>query len=203
MDEIWKDIVGYEGLYQVSNKGRVKSLRYYGGNNEQIKSLGLRSDGYLNVSLSKNGKAISKSVHRLVAVAFIPNPENLEMVNHIDENKENNCVENLEWCTRSYNQIYSLKRHPERKKVFGDNLLDENGNNQSTYNKKGLPHKYKQRVIQKEKNGTYIKTFNNASEAGMILGFSSGDIISACIANSDEIRKRKRTSHGYIWEFEK
>jgi len=101
MQECWKDIPNYEGLYQVSNLGRVKSIF----KNKKILTPRLRN-GYLRVSLTKNKKAINHSVHRLVAQVFIPNPNNLPEVNHKDENKENNCVNNLEYCTRNYNMKY-------------------------------------------------------------------------------------------------
>lgn len=107
--EIWKDIKGYEGLYQVSNLGRVKSLNYLGHHKEMIKKPSLqkkttmKSSQYYQTVLYKNGKAKTVTVHRLVAEAFIPNPDNLPQVNHIDHNPLNNKVDNLEWCTAKYN----------------------------------------------------------------------------------------------------
>lgn len=201
MEEIWKDVVGYEGIYQVSNLGRIKTLNYYGKTNrEEIMKFSKRKDGYLGVHLSKNGKALTKTVHRIVATAFIPNPDNLEMVNHKDENRANNCVDNLEWCSRSYNQTYSIDKHPKRKKVFGDNFI-KNGENTSPFTKKGIPHKYNVPVVQKNENGEIIKQYNNAAEAGYINGYNSGNIIIACTKNKDKTRKRKNTVSGYIWEF--
>ena len=112
-EEIWKDIPGYEGLYQVSNFGRVKSLRRPYGNNggiqwtkERILSPGKDKDGYLQVNLHCNGKQHQRKVHRLVAQAFLPNMDNLPMVNHKDEDKTNNNVDNLEWCDQKYNINY-------------------------------------------------------------------------------------------------
>ena len=111
--EIWKDIEGYEGLYQVSNKGRIKSLNRIDSRgrkvNEKILSSKPNNKGYLRVHLYKNGKRKPFSVHRLVAIAFIPNPNNLLEVNHKDENKENNTVDNLEWCDRKYNANYGSR----------------------------------------------------------------------------------------------
>lgn len=106
MEEIWKDIKGYEGLYQISNKGRVWSVRkqkymkpyYSGGNMTRYNKVDL---------IAKNGKRKKEYVHRLVALNFIPNPSGYTIVNHIDGNKINNCVENLEWCSSSYNSIHS------------------------------------------------------------------------------------------------
>lgn len=95
MKEIWKDCKGYEGKYQVSNLGRVWSIgsqKYLNGS--------IDKDGYIQVCLTaKNGKAKKERVHRLVALTFLSNPKGLPQVNHIDENKENNCVDNLEWTS--------------------------------------------------------------------------------------------------------
>jgi hypothetical protein len=114
-NEEWHDIGGCDGLYQVSNKGRVrsteKSVECYNGrkfykHSRVIKTTNINS-GYIIVNLHlKDGSLQHRLVHRLVAEAFIPNPQQLEQVNHKDENKKNNCVENLEWCTRQYNSLY-------------------------------------------------------------------------------------------------
>ena len=121
-EEIWKDIPGYEGLYQVSNFGRVKSLDKWVNYKlkpgklylckGRILKLCKRPNGYIFVGLWKNKKLITPGVHQLVAQAFIPNPKNLSCINHKDENKENNKVDNLEWCTHKYNSNYgtSAKR---------------------------------------------------------------------------------------------
>lgn len=123
--EIWRDVVGYEGLYQVSNKGRVRSLdrifEMRHKSNKMIKvfkkgvilKMHKCNSGYLKVTLF--GK--NYMVHRLVANAFIPNPDNLPCVNHKDENKTNNCVDNLEWCTHQYNVIYN-DRHIKNGKLL-------------------------------------------------------------------------------------
>ena len=101
--EIWKDCKGYEGLYQVSNLGRIWSIK----RQRYLKGCGDK-DGYLRVNLTaKNGKVKTERIHRLVAIAFIPNPLGLPVVNHKDENKQNNAVDNLEWCSVRYNNIYS------------------------------------------------------------------------------------------------
>lgn len=101
--EIWKDVIEYEGLYQVSNLGRVKSLNYKHTGKERILKSIRNKDGYWKVALYKNGKRKTLSVHRLVVTAFIePIPKGL-VVNHIDENPANNCVENLEICTHKKN----------------------------------------------------------------------------------------------------
>ena len=113
--EIWKDIVGYKGLYQVSNLGRVKSLArkidhgtYIEDRGDVIMSLVINTHGYYSVVFTKNRKKKNHRVHQLVARAFIPNPENKEMINHIDCNRLNNRVDNLEWCTNSENQLHAI-----------------------------------------------------------------------------------------------
>ena len=103
MQEIWRDIEGYEGLYQVSNIRRVKSLNYNRSGKERALKQQKNKGGYLWVWLHKDGEKKHCLIHRLVAQAFISNPENFSEVNHIDEDKTNNCIENLEWCDRLYN----------------------------------------------------------------------------------------------------
>lgn len=115
MEEIWKDIKGYEGLYQVSSFGRVKSLERVDriGRKKHGKFLKehINSGGYFNVALySKYSVKKYLLIHRLVAQAFIPNPNDYPQVNHIDENKINNNVDNLEWCTSEYNLGFKNRR---------------------------------------------------------------------------------------------
>lgn len=98
MNEIWKDIKGYEGLYQVSNTGRVKRVA-----TGRVLKGSKNAGGYITVKLSKHGVTSTKTIHRLVAETFIPKPENKPEINHIDEDKTNNKVDNLEWSTRKEN----------------------------------------------------------------------------------------------------
>ena len=106
MKEIWKDKKDYEGLYMVSNWGRVKSIKF---GKERILKLTKDKDGYLIVNLYKNNKSKTFKVHRLVAEAFLPNSYNLPQVNHKDENPQNNIVTNLEWCDAKYNNNYGTR----------------------------------------------------------------------------------------------
>lgn len=111
--EYWKPVVGYEGHYQVSNFGRVKSIKF---GKEIILKQNIRG-GYYIVNLSKNGIVKTYLVHRLVAEAFIDNTDNLPQVNHKDENKLNNNVDNLEWCTHEYNINYGTRNKKASKKL--------------------------------------------------------------------------------------
>ena len=105
MMEEWRAVPGYEGLYEVSNIGNVRNVR-----RNTLLRLTKTNNGYIRVGLCKNGIKTGFQVHRLVAQAFIPNPNNLPQVNHLDENKTNNNVDNLEWCTAKYNLSYGTAR---------------------------------------------------------------------------------------------
>ena len=119
--EYWKPVVGYEGHYQVSNFGRVKSIKF---GKEIILKQKIKG-GYYYVNLSKNGILKTYLVHRLVAEAFIDNTDNLPCVNHKDEDKTNNSVDNLEWCTQSYNINYGTRTEKYSKKVYQYTLEGE------------------------------------------------------------------------------
>lgn len=111
IEELWKDIEGYKGLYKISNIGRVRSKERYNLRGKLIKSKirkpFINNNGYLRVNLSKKNLTKNYSLHRLVALHFISNPDNKEQVNHIDGNKQNNCINNLEWVTASENMKHS------------------------------------------------------------------------------------------------
>ena len=112
-NEVWKDVVGYEGLYKVSDRGNVYSVERVSSQGKKIGGRILRprdhKDGYLRVNLYKNGRVKTKSIHRLVTEAFIPNPKKLPQVNHKDENPSNNELSNLEWCDARYNLNYGTR----------------------------------------------------------------------------------------------
>lgn len=161
--EIWKDIIGYEGLYQVSNLGNVKSIgrMLYDINKKEnviykrdkLLKYAINHKGYKIVKLQKCCSKKTISIHRLVALTFIPNPDNLPQVNHIDGNKQNNCVSNLEWCDNTYNHNHAIEHNlcKSRKIV----LQDKNGN-KLYFNNLHLMFKYLNIIP----NGNYIKFIN-------------------------------------------
>ena len=169
--EVFKDIKGYDGLYQISNYGRVKSLKY---GKEKILKLCLGGDGYLKVQLWKKGKQKKYFVHRLVAEAFIPNQDNLPQVNHKDEVKTNNCVENLEWCTAKYNLDYNegQKRRAE----------------------KNINGKLSKSVYQYTLNGNFIKEWSSTHEVERQLGYDDSNISRCCLG-------KRPTAYGYKWKY--
>ena len=151
MEEQWKPVVitkggkvfDYTGLYEVSNEGRVRSLNYNRTNETKILKPEKNKCGYLRVGLSKQGKTQKFLVQRLVATMFIPNPQNLPEVNHIDEDKTNNRVENLQWCTREYNlkhgtrpQRYSEAIRGSKHPLYGKKHSEETKQRMSETHKK-------------------------------------------------------------------
>ena len=154
-NEEWKDIVGYEGLYQVSNLGRIKALeRKYKHRTYPSIILKLREDthGYLQTFLYKKNIRKTYLVHRLVAVAFIKNPNHYDEVNHIDEDKTNNKLSNLEWCNRNYNVNYGNRTLKTAKKIEQYDL-----------------------------NNNFIKAWNSIAEASRKLKVASSGISACCI----------------------
>lgn len=125
-EEIWKPIQGFEGLYEVSNLGRVKSIGTYNTCKKGIMRPMIDTDGYPHVRLYNSGMSRDVSIHRLVAAAFIPNPNNYKYVNHKDENTRNNTVANLEWCTNSYNLAYSNGKKVKQYSKSGDFIKEFN-----------------------------------------------------------------------------
>lgn len=168
MNEIFEYIEGYSGLYQISNLGRVKS--FHSGKEKILKPV-KTLDGYLRVVLYKQGKSKKCKVHRLVAEAFIENPQNLPEINHKSEIKTDNRVENLEWCTRSYNINFATRNQ---------RVSESNTNH---------PNKSKQ-VLCVETGVVYP----SASEVERQLGFSQGNISLAC-------NGKRKTCGGYRWKY--
>lgn len=183
MKEIWKDIAGFEGWYQVSNMGRVRSLDreivFNNGNSDhaimikkgKILSITKQTQGYSQVGLCKNGTQKSYRLNRLVAIAFIQNPMQKPEVNHIDGNKDNNRVDNLELVTSKENQQHAIKT--------------------------GLADRSKKRkpILQIDKNGNVIAEFDSIKQAAQKLGFSKGNICYACKGH------RNRKAYGYFWRY--
>ena len=109
MEESWKPVVGFEGLYEVSNLGEIRSLARPGAWSTRILKQKTTQKGYREVKLFKGGKRHYFRVHRIVAEAFVPNPKKLEFINHKDERKSNNEASNLEWCSTEYNNRYGTR----------------------------------------------------------------------------------------------
>ena len=163
--EIWKDIEGYEGLYQVSNRGRVKSLSRKVTNamfsiNEHFVKVVDNGHGYKSVSLWKDNKGKHFYVHRLVALAFVPNSNGYKYINHKDEDKSNNDVSNLEWCTAKYNCNYGN----HTKKLKKSYIL--NGNNRP--------------IDVYDMNGVFLKTFDCSNDVCRELNIERRSLYSVC-----------------------
>lgn len=199
MDEIWKDIEGYEGLYQVSNLGNVRSLNY--GRTGEIKLLNQYTNkkGYKHTSLSKNGKVKNHLIHRLVAIAFIPNPNNYKEVNHKDENPSNNNVKNLEWCTREYNNNYGTRNKRASEKMKGKSPSEEHRKKLS----ESLKGKYKGKdspnakpILMYDKEGNFIKRFECARDTNEYFGKKNAyKNVSRCLTG------RRKTAFGYMFKY--
>ena len=178
--EHWKAVVGYECLYHVSNLGRVKSLNYNHTGTERILKTSKISSGYLKVTLCKDGHVKTLKVHRLVADAFIPNPNNLETVNHKDEDKTNNSVANLEWMSKKDNTNYGT-----RNKRAGEAISKANINN---------PMFSKQVQMFDKKTGELLATFPSTQEAQRVTMIHQSNISSCCIG-------RRKSAGGYKWRY--
>ena len=160
--EEWKSIPGYEGLYEVSNLGRVRSVEKCDRFNRKILSKILKPNyvsGYLRVGMYKNKTFKYYLIHRLVAQAFLPNPDNLPQVNHKDEDKSNNRVDNLEWCDRSYNMNYGTVQ--QRRIQTNINNGKYTGNSKTKEYIKEYSKKYKKEHIEhtREYHREYMKKY--------------------------------------------
>lgn len=183
MKEIWKDIVHYEGLYQASNLGNIRSVdRVVVSNNGKSqfrKGMTLKQrknhKGYKVVRLSKEGNANNKFVHVLVLESFCKRPYGLTQINHKDENKSNNRLENLEYCDNVYNQNYGSCSSNKSKSTINDIRKSK-------------------KVVQFTKDGTLIKEFPSLHEIERTLGFQHGHVRDAC-------NGKLHTAYGYKWKW--
>lgn len=172
MKEIWKDVVGFEGLYQISNLGRVKSFRKplkLNCPDEYILKNYVANHGYVQVTLYAKNKREKRLVHRMVAEAFIPNPNNFPQVNHKDENIMNNCVDNLEWCTARYNNEFGTAQL--RMSITKGRMIDQ-----------FLP------------TGEFIARYSSLSVASKITGHSIAQIKHSCYGNAIK-------GGNYVWKY--
>lgn len=172
-EEIWKSVKGYEGLYEVSNFGRVRSLPRNTTSGKILKPVKTK-EGYLRVDLSKKGRGNLSFVHRLVAETFLDNPDNLPCVNHRDENPLNNRVENLEWCTHLYNMNYGT-----RNERIG--ISNKNG-------------KLSKTVYQYTLDGEFVREWESTSEIQRQTGWWNGNISNCCLG-------RTKTAYGFRWSY--
>ena len=170
MIEIFKDIKDLEGKYQVSNFGQILSLNYRHTGKPKLLKPVKHKNGYLFVNL---GRKNIISIHRLVAEHFISNPNNLPCINHKDENKENNIVDNLEWCTREYNNNYGS--HVERIRKANTN------------------GKCSKKVLQFSKSGEFIKEWPSTAECSR-NGYDFRNVSACC-------RGEIKSAYGYIWKY--
>lgn len=175
--ERFKDIEGYEGLYQISNLGNVKSLNYGRTGEEKLLKPAKKDNGYLFIGLHKNGNVKFFLIHRLVALAFIPNPLYLKEINHINEDKTDNCVNNLEWISHKDNMKY------------GTRIVKE----LETKSKKGSVNAEKP-VVQYTKNMIEVGRYKSLSEASRQTNISDNCIGSCC-------RGKLKSCGGYIWKY--
>lgn len=174
--EIWKPVVGYEGFYEVSNLGRVKTL-YYNRLLTQAKD----KYGYYKVNLYLNGKAKSYTVHRLVALAFVDNPDGKPCVGHKDETTTNNFASNLEWVTWAENDRMPLHRK----------RMSEHCN----WRGKGALHNCSKAVLQFDNEGNFIAEYGSMREAERKLGISHSAIASCCLEG------RYKSAGGFVWKY--
>lgn len=185
--EIWRPVVGYEGIYEVSNKGRIKSLIRGKG----ILKPNVGKTGYLSVELFRGSKQTSKRVliHRLVAMAFIPNPYDLPTVNHKDEDKSNNSADNLEWMTYRQNLLYGTA--PQRRIAHTD-YSDPKRAEIARVNGKAVSRP----VDQFTRSGEYIQSFESAKAASVATGAHHSHLLECCMGKLE-------TSGGYIWRYKR
>lgn len=184
--ELWKSIEGYDDKYLISNFGEVKSLIDNCGNaRELIKTKRIANNGYHYVNLWNKSKMKSIKIHRLVANAFIPNPEDKPQVNHKDGNKKNNHIDNLEWVTGSENVMHALKTGLKSMPT---------GENNYMYRRHGKNNPHSISVNQYDLNGNYIKTWDNIKEAETGLNITRISAVCRGVAG-------RKSAGGYIWKY--
>ena len=177
--EVWKDVVGFEGKYKISSEGRVKSLNYKHTGEERIMNPHPNDWGYLQVSLWKDNKMHTKKVHRLVAEAFIPNPLCLATVNHKNEIKTDNNVDNLEWMSDYDNRMYGTRLARIGMKNKG----------------KFINRKDQSKAVQQfTKDGKFVAEFPSLKEVERQFGFYFGNLSNCC-------HGKVKQSYGYVWKF--
>lgn len=184
VQEIWKDVIGYEGIYQISNFGRLKSFKK--DKNGRIMSNTNKNGWYFTVVLSKSGRKKMKTmrIHRMVAEYFIPNPENKQMVNHKDMNKQNNHVDNLEWCTTFENAKHAAINKPE--------LL----NGMIHYNK----YVKTSEIHQYDLAGNFIASYANGHEAHLATGVCQRNILQVAQQTEYAPGMTRKQAGGFIWK---
>jgi hypothetical protein len=191
-NEIWKDVVGFEGAYKVSNLGRVKSLPrtspYPGSANGRrevgkMLKLTLCEDGYARVPLS-NGTNDQKKyrVHRLVAIAFIPNPNNYPNINHVNSDRKDNNISNLEWCTQAQNNLHAY-RYGFKRPV------------KARLGVRGVPTKASRSVAQFDLAGNFIRIWACHSQVKRDMDIAASSVSGCCMG-------RLKTAGGFVWKFE-
>ena len=189
--EEWRDIKGYEGRYLISSLGRV-----YSHYKKDCLSPGKNPSGYLYVILFKEGKGKPYTVHKLVAVHFISNPNNYKEVNHKDENKENNYVSNLEWCDRKYNCNYGTRNKRTSESMKGKVLTEEHKNkmSESTKGSKNPRARKVQCITTKE-------IFNCIKEAEDFYDIAGTDITKCCRGKRKSAGKHPVTGEKLKWRY--
>ena len=200
--ENWKDIEGYDGLYQVSSNGRVKSLNYRKTGKEKILKQTICKNGYSRVLLSKNGIQKLKIVHRLVAEVFIPNPDNKPEIDHINCNRSDNRIENLKWCTRkeNCNNPITLKNfsNASKNKIVSDNTklkisLSNKGRKPSQETIEKFIKSKSKSILQFTLDGDFIRNWDSATIAEKEIG-TGGNISKCC-------RGIYKSMYGYKWGY--
>lgn len=184
MQEVWKDINGFEGVYQISNLGRLKSFKKEAKG--KILSNTNKKGGYFSIILSKGDKVKSTRIHRLVAEAFIPNPDKLTQVHHKDGNKQNNHIENLEWISERQHHFITRKQNPNAIRGL------------VKFNKFIRPKKIQQYSL----NGELLAEYNNGTEAHLKTGVCARNIHQ--VATKTPFNKKgnvRKQAGGYIWKY--